>query len=144
MRVSKPEIKNLLGIEQLEIAPGSVTVISGKNASGKTSVLESIKAALGGGHDGTLLRKGAKEGEIFLEGIPSDRVNSARQIELAVEVARIRSKELNLVLCDGLEKLDEKHRKAFEKTILENGLQAIITQVTDGDLALVTEQEASA
>jgi energy-coupling factor transporter ATP-binding protein EcfA2 len=66
MHISKIKIENILGIEHLEINAGQVTTISGRNASGKTSVLESIKAALKGGHDATLLRNGAEEGEIVL------------------------------------------------------------------------------
>lgn len=62
-RVKKLIIRNLLGIEELEIEPGKVTVIRGPNASGKTSVLEAAKAIVKGGHDATLLRDGAEEGE---------------------------------------------------------------------------------
>jgi DNA repair exonuclease SbcCD ATPase subunit len=66
MQVQKLTIDNILGIEHLEIEPGAVTVIEGGNAVGKTSVLEAIKAALGGGNDATLLRQGAKEGSVVL------------------------------------------------------------------------------
>lgn len=67
MKVSKITVKNLLGIESLEFSPGAVTVIRGKNGSGKTSVLDAIRAAVGGGHDATLLRKGSKRGQVVLE-----------------------------------------------------------------------------
>lgn len=67
MKVTQIRISNILGIKRLEFKPGKITIISGKNGSGKTSVLESIKKALGGGHDATLLRKGATEGEIVLQ-----------------------------------------------------------------------------
>lgn len=66
MKVSKIKIENILGIEELEIAPGAVTVISGGNGTGKTSALEAVKAALRGGNDATLLRNGAKKGEVVL------------------------------------------------------------------------------
>jgi ABC-type cobalamin/Fe3+-siderophores transport system ATPase subunit len=66
MYVSKISIKNILGLESLEIAPGSITQVSGQNGSGKTSCLDAIRAALGSGHDVTLLRKGATEGEVVL------------------------------------------------------------------------------
>lgn len=66
MRLSRVTINNILGIEHLEFAPGAVTIIEGKNGVGKTSVLEAIKAGLGGGRDATLLRKGAKEGQVVL------------------------------------------------------------------------------
>ena len=66
MKVAKINISNILGIEELELTPGQITEITGRNGAGKTSVLEAIKAALKGGHDATLLRKGADVGEVVL------------------------------------------------------------------------------
>lgn len=66
MQIAKLTISNILGLEHLEVKPGNFTVISGPNGAGKTSVLEAIKAALGSGHDATLLRKGADSGEVVL------------------------------------------------------------------------------
>ncbi|MDD5302433.1 MAG: AAA family ATPase [Elusimicrobia bacterium] len=66
MRIVKIQIDNILGLEHLDIAPGALTVVEGANGTGKTSVLEAIKAGLGGGRDATLLRKGAKEGQVVL------------------------------------------------------------------------------
>lgn len=67
MKVSKIRIINILGIEDLQFDVGKgLTVIEGANSTGKTSVLSAISAALGGGHDASLLRHGAKEGEAVL------------------------------------------------------------------------------
>lgn len=66
MQISRVRIQNILGIEQFEFDAGQFNVLSGKNGQGKTSVLEAIKAALKGGNDATLLRKGAESGEIVL------------------------------------------------------------------------------
>jgi len=66
MKIAKIRIQNILGIDRLEFEPGKITTISGQNASGKTSVLEAIKGALGGGHDGTLLKNGKDEGQVVL------------------------------------------------------------------------------
>jgi energy-coupling factor transporter ATP-binding protein EcfA2 len=66
MKVSKIQIRNILGIEELEIEPGKFTAIVGRNGSGKTSTLEAIKSALRGGHDATLLRNGTEQGEVVL------------------------------------------------------------------------------
>lgn len=65
-RVKKIWIRNVMGIDELEIEPGDVTIIEGGNGTGKTSVLEAIKAAEAGGHDATLLRNGAEQGETVL------------------------------------------------------------------------------
>jgi len=67
MKISYVRISNILGLEEFEMAPGgTLTEISGDNGLGKTSILEAIKAGTQGGHDATLLRKGADKGEIVL------------------------------------------------------------------------------
>ena len=66
MQISHIKISNILGIDELELSPQGFTQISGPNGTGKTSVLEAIKAATGSGHDATLLRKGADKGEVVL------------------------------------------------------------------------------
>lgn len=80
IHISKIRISNILGIDQLELEPGAIlNVISGKNGKGKTSILEAIKACLKGGHDATLLRAGAEEGEIVLE------LDDGRSIEKSIK-----------------------------------------------------------
>ena len=66
MQISRIKISNILGVEELDFSPAGFTEIAGPNGSGKTSVLEAVKAALQGGHDATLLRKGADKGEVVL------------------------------------------------------------------------------
>lgn len=66
MKVSHITIKNILGLQEMEFQPGAFTLIEGANGRGKTSILESIKAALKTGHDATLLRAGEERGEIVL------------------------------------------------------------------------------
>lgn len=65
-RVNRITIKNILGIDELDFAPGKVTIISGGNGTGKTSALESVRSVVEGGHDATLLRNGADKGEIVI------------------------------------------------------------------------------
>lgn len=60
MKIAHVKISNILGIAELEFTPAGFNEISGPNGTGKTSVLEAIKAALSTGHDATLLRKGAE------------------------------------------------------------------------------------
>lgn len=78
MKVTKIRIKNVMGIEQIEINAGTVTRISGKNATGKTSIIEGIKSVIDGGHDATLLRNGEKEGEVVF--ILDDGVEISKKI----------------------------------------------------------------
>jgi DNA repair exonuclease SbcCD ATPase subunit len=66
MKIAHVKITNVLGITELEFTPQGFNEITGRNGEGKTSVLEAIKACLNTGHDATLLRRGAKEGEVVL------------------------------------------------------------------------------
>ena len=66
MHVSHITISNVLGIEHLDLEAGQFNLISGDNGTGKTSILEAIKAVVEGGQDATLIRKGQKTGEIVL------------------------------------------------------------------------------
>lgn len=77
IRVSSIRIKNVLGVEELDVSLGQTTIISGGNAKGKTSILDAIKFAFEGGQDATLLRKGEEEGEtvlLFDNGVTVQRV----------------------------------------------------------------------
>lgn len=66
VRVAAIHVKNVLGIAEAEIRPGKVTLIEGRNGSGKTSLLESIRACLTGGSDATLIRRGQEKGEVVI------------------------------------------------------------------------------
>jgi DNA repair exonuclease SbcCD ATPase subunit len=66
MRIAHVTIKNIMGLRELEFQPGSFTEITGQNGTSKTSVLEAIKSVFKGGHDATLLRDGAEQGEVVL------------------------------------------------------------------------------
>jgi DNA repair exonuclease SbcCD ATPase subunit len=67
MKIAHVTIRNILGTRDLEFTPSAgFTEIVGRNGLGKTTVLESIKAVIKGGHDATLLRDGAEKGEIVL------------------------------------------------------------------------------
>lgn len=66
MRIAKIHIRNILGISELEFEPGSVTEVTGRNGTGKSSVLEAIKSIVAPGHDATLLRNGEKSGEAVI------------------------------------------------------------------------------
>lgn len=66
MKVTKIEIEQVMGIERLAFEPGVLTLVEGRNGSGKTSTLEAVRSALRGGHDPSLLRAGAEKGSVRL------------------------------------------------------------------------------
>lgn len=83
MKIQHVKISNILGVQALEFTPAAgLTAITGQNGQGKTSVLEAMRSVLGKGHDATLLRKGATEGEVVLvleDGIElRERVTAAK------------------------------------------------------------------
>lgn len=66
-RVRLLTVRNVMGIgDEIEIKPGALTLIKGKNGLGKTSLIEAVRAALGKGHKATLLREGTEEGEVVI------------------------------------------------------------------------------
>lgn len=67
MRVTKLTLRNIMGHEEYELdVDGSFTLVEGLNGQGKTSIIEAVRNLVGGGHDATLLRNGATEGEIVV------------------------------------------------------------------------------
>lgn len=61
LRVKEIEITNFEQIENLTIKPGAVTIISGKNDSGKTSALNAVRSIFDLGHDPAFVRHGAEK-----------------------------------------------------------------------------------
>ncbi len=49
LRVTSVEVKDVLGAQELRIVPGQVTIIEGRNGTGKSSALQAVQAAIGGG-----------------------------------------------------------------------------------------------
>lgn len=64
LKVSSLKIQDVLGITQYSMEPGKVTLISGDNAAGKTSVMRSIDSVLEGGDLAKLARIGDNGEEI--------------------------------------------------------------------------------
>ena len=92
LRIVRVGIRNVLGIEELEFRPQKVTTVTGANGAGKTSVLAAIRAALGGGHDATLLRAGADAGEIVL--VLSDGTEIQKKVGVGKSSVKVRHPEM--------------------------------------------------
>lgn len=70
MKILRLEITDIGGIEAFELdASGDHVIIGGPNRAGKTSVLNAIAGALGGGKNrkSLALRKGAKKGQVVVD-----------------------------------------------------------------------------
>lgn len=64
--ITKITVANIKGIKYQEILPGALTVISGDNSTGKSSLLSAITLPFEGGHDQGLLRHGETRGEVSI------------------------------------------------------------------------------
>lgn len=66
LEVTSISIKNAYGLKQAVIKPGNVTVLSGRNGEGKTSVLKALESVFKGGRDPSLLNTDSESGEIIV------------------------------------------------------------------------------
>jgi DNA repair exonuclease SbcCD ATPase subunit len=82
-----------------------------------------------------------REGAVFVDGLPFERVNSARQIEVAFQVAKLRAGKVGLIVADGLERFDEETYRTFEAAAASAGLQFVVGRVSQGELAVRTLPE---
>lgn len=74
-----------------------------------------------------------RDGEIFRDDVPFDRLNTAQQVDIAVELAKLRAADLGIVCVDRIECLDSASLEAFKEAALASGLQFFITRVGDAD-----------
>lgn len=78
------------------------------------------------------------DGEIYRHGVPFDRLNTAQQIDMAVEIAKLRAGRAGIICVDGIENLDSSQYHLFREKSVASGLQLFVTRVTDGNLAVET------
>ncbi len=74
------------------------------------------------------------DGDVFVDGIPFDRVNESRRVRLAFEIAGLRSGNLPFMVIDGAERLDAASLQTVADVAVENNLQLVLSKVTDGPL----------
>jgi len=80
-----------------------------------------------------------KEGEIYCKDIVFDKLNTAEQVKIAVEVAKLRANELGIICVDGIERLDKDTFDKFRHKAIESGLQMIVTKVGNTELKIQSE-----
>jgi len=76
MKVISLRISNFAGILEADIKPGKVTVFSGKNRAGKSSILNAVRACLEGA-DPTMIHQGTDRAEIVVD---LEEIRVARKI----------------------------------------------------------------
>jgi energy-coupling factor transporter ATP-binding protein EcfA2 len=81
------------------------------------------------------------DGEIYRDGVPFDRLNTAQTVDIAVEIAKLRARSLAVICVDGIENLDTETFEAFREKSIESGLQLFVTRVTDEPFAITTTND---
>ncbi len=71
---------------------------------------------------------------LTLDGVPFQRVNKAKQIQVAVSIAKLQAGELGLIVIDDLEHLDSESFAAFRDAAEASGLQFVAARVADSEL----------
>lgn len=66
IKISRIHLTNFLGVKDAEITPGAITLISGENGTGKTSIIEGIKSVFGAGKASTLINNESEEAQVGL------------------------------------------------------------------------------
>lgn len=74
-----------------------------------------------------------RDGDIFVDDIPFDTLNSAEQIKLAVRLCILRTGKLRLVVLDGLERLGRKNREMLISELNAADMQCIGSFVEDDE-----------
>lgn len=77
-----------------------------------------------------------QDGDILLDGITFDRLNTAKQVSVALQIAQLRAGDLAVCCLDGMELLDSEHLEQLEQQAQDMGLQVFVTRVTDGEFAV--------
>lgn len=78
-------------------------------------------------------------GSVVYNGISYAYVNTAKKIEIAVEIAKLLCGELRVVFLDGIESLDSKSYELLKSSLLENNFQCFVGIVDDCEFKVVSE-----
>jgi len=113
-----------------------------ETSDGRTTVIEKIDA-----YKVELLKEipieglEISDGDILVNGVKFDQLNTAQRLRIAVAVAVMRESrnKLPLIWVDGAEALDSQNYADMIAMIEKSGIQAVVARVTDGELKVVTE-----
>ena len=79
LKILSMNISNVMGLEEYELSlDGDLTVIEGRNGHGKTSLVSSLLAMLGGGYPAEMIRSGTDKAEIV--GVFSNGLEARKRI----------------------------------------------------------------
>ncbi len=73
-----------------------------------------------------------RDGDLFIEGVAFDGLNTAEQIKASIQIAASRAKDLPFMLIDGVERLDEENQRELYEVAKASGFQILAAEVVDG------------
>jgi len=82
-----------------------------------------------------------EEGIVTVDSRPISDLSTSEQLKMATEIAIRTLRDVKIVLIDGLEALDESNQDALLCRLVEAGVQAFITKVSDGELTIITDYQ---
>lgn len=85
-----------------------------------------------------------RDGELFVDGVQWEQVNTARRVKLAFQLALMCAGKIKFMLLDNAEALDAEHWKAFEDYCLkQKDWQVLAARVGEGPLHITNLVEAA-
>jgi len=75
-------------------------------------------------------------GEVWRDGVIFDDLNTAQQVDIAIQIASLRAGELAIACIDNFEMLSPRAFDEFKIRAEELGLQLFVTRVSDGALSI--------
>ena len=75
--------------------------------------------------------------DLTFDGIGIDDVNSAKQMELSIQIAKRANRQARFLVVDGMEKINPSNRRRFIELAIADGWQLIGTIAEDGELRTV-------
>lgn len=80
-----------------------------------------------------------EDGKVMIDGIDFDRLNTANQVHVAMQVSAMRSSKLRAICVDGIECLDSESMLAMIDWAEGNDCQLFVTRVTDNAMEIKSE-----
>lgn len=74
--------------------------------------------------------------QVLVDGNQWANVNTARKVEIALQLCALRAGELGFLLVDNFEAIDQENARALEEGIAASGYQMICAQVSEGPLTI--------
>ena len=145
MNLTRVEVSNFKGIDSLAFAPGQVTLLTGRNNSGKTSLLEAVELAVDpsrieqyGGRVESLIAAGAESAEIIVEYEDGGDVET-RALELWV----IENVEVPTLVADRVGKTNRQQSVIVDRlaSTLEIPGQSVLQEEALSEVAEVIGEE---